>query len=143
MNIKKLLISTILIAIVMATSIQVAGSQNTDTTTLEITDIRGSIFKVTADIKNTGEVDAENFTITLSVKGGLLNNIDIFQECSGCSHCGTTIPPGQIKSESTRESGIIIGFGKIDIIVTAEAENADLVTKEATGFVLGPFILIT
>jgi len=142
MIMKKLWIPTLLIAIVLASSIQVAGSQNNDTTTLEITDIRGGIFGVTADIKNTGNVTAENFTITLSVKGGMLNNIDIFQECTGCGNCGTTILPGKTKSESTRESGIIIGFGKIDIIVTAEAENADLVTKEATGFVLGPFVLI-
>jgi len=139
---KKLLITTLLIAILLASTVQVEGSQNNDTTTLEITDIRGGIFKVTADIKNTGNITAENFTITLSVKGGILNKINISQECSGCGHCGTTIPPGQIKSESTRESGIIFGFGKINIIVTAEAENADLVTKEATGFVLGPFVLI-
>jgi hypothetical protein len=33
-------------------------------------------------------------------------------------------------------------FGKIAIIVTVEAENADLVTKEATGFVIGPFVII-
>ena len=139
---KKLLIPTLLIAILLASTIQVAGSQNTDTTTLEITDIRGGIFGVTADIKNTGDVEAENFTITLSVKGGLLNKINISQVCSGCGNCGTTILPGKTKSESTKESGIIFGFGKINIIVTAQAENADLVTEEATGFVLGPFILI-
>ena len=139
---KKLLITTLLIAILLASSIQVTGNQNSDTTTLEITDIRGVIFGVTADIKNTGDVEAENFTITLSVKGGLLNKINISQECSGCGNCVTTIPVGKIKSESTKEAGIIIGFGKINIIVTAEAENADLVTEEATGFVLGPFILI-
>ena len=62
--------------------------------------------------------------------------------CTGCGGCGTTILPGKTKIESTRESGIIFGLGKIDIIVTAEAENADLVTEEITGFVLGPFVLI-
>jgi hypothetical protein len=142
MKIKKLWIPTLLLAIILASSIQVVGSQNDDTTTLEIMDIRGGLFKVTADIKNTGNVTAENFTITLSVKGGILNNINITQICTGCGGCGTTILPGKTKSESTRETGIILGFGKIDIIVTAEAENADLVTEEATGFVLGPFVLI-
>ena len=139
---KKLLITTLLIAILLASTIQVEGSQNNDTTTLEITDIRGGLLRVTADIKNTGDVEAENFTITLSVKGGILNNINISQVCTGCGSCGTTILPGKTKSESTMEKGIIFGFGKINIIVTAEAENADLVTEEATGFVLGPFVLI-
>jgi len=139
---KKYLITTLIFAFLFASAIQAIGNQNNDTTTLEISDIRGGILKVTADIENTGEVTAENFSITLSVKGGLLNNIDIFHECSGCGSCGTTIPVGGIKSESTRGSGIILGFGQIAIIVTAEAENADLVTEEATGFVIGPFVFI-
>jgi hypothetical protein len=139
---KKLLIISIFIACLLASSIQVVGSQNNETTTLEITDIRGGIFKVKTDIENTGNVDAVNFTITLSAKGGLLNNIDIFHECKGCASCSPIIPAGSIKSESTRGSGLILGFGQIDIIVTAEAENADLVTKEATGFVLGPIVII-
>ena len=32
-------------------------------------------------------------------------------------------------------------FGKIHITVTADASNADQVTKHATGFLLGPFVL--
>lgn len=131
-----------LLVILLASAIQVVGSQKNDSTTLDIVNIEGGFFGVTAFIKNTGSVDAENFRITLSVKGGFLNKIDVFQDCSGCGNCGTTIPVGEIKFESTKESGNIIGFGQVDIIVTAEAENADLVTREATGFVLGPCIII-
>jgi len=54
MNTKKIWITNILIAIVLTSAIQVVGSQNNDTTTLEISDIRGGIGGVTADIKNTG-----------------------------------------------------------------------------------------
>jgi hypothetical protein len=139
---KKILILNILIGIILISSIQVFGNQNIDTTTLEIVDIRGGFCRITADIKNTGNVDAKNFSITLSVKGGLLNSINISHECSGCGHCGTIIPADGIKTESTRESGLILGFGRIAIIVTAEAENADLVTEEVDGFVLGPICLI-
>lgn len=57
--------------IVLASAIQVVGSQNNDSTTLEIIDIQGGLFGVTAFIKNTGSVEAESFRITLSVKGGL------------------------------------------------------------------------
>lgn len=142
MIIKKFWITTVIFAVLLASAIQAIGNQNNDNTTLEVSDIRGGIFGVTADIKNTGDVAAENFSITLSVKGGLLNNIDIFHECSGCGSCGKTIPVGGIKSESTRESDIILGLGQISIVVTAEAENADLVTEEATGFVIGPFVFI-
>lgn len=140
---KKIWILNILLMIVLASTIQVVGSQNNDSTTLEIIDIQGGLFGVTAFIKNTGSVEAESFRITLSVKGGLLNKIDVFQDCSGCGNCGTTIPIGEIKIESTKESGNIIGFGQVDIIVTAEADNADLVTREVTGFVLGPYIIIS
>ena len=135
-------IITIIITFLLISTIQVVGSQNNNSTTLEITDIRGVIGGVTADIKNTGSVTAENFVITISVIGGLLNRIDILQECGGCGGCGTTITPGEIKSESTLESGSIMGFGPITVVVTAKADNADLVTKEANGFVLGPFVLI-
>jgi len=122
--------------------IQVVGYQNNETTTLVITDIRGGICRVKAVIENTGTVDAENFSITISVKGGLFNKTDVFHECSGCDHCETIIPAGNTKSESTLKSGLIIGFGQIAINVTAEAENADLVKEEAKGFMFGPFVLI-
>jgi hypothetical protein len=36
---------------------------------------------------------------------------------------------------------MILGLGKIAIKVTATADNADPVSKEATGFILGPFVL--
>ena len=110
--------------------------------TLEISDIRGGICRVKAVIKNTGIVDAENFSITISVKGGLFNQTNVFHECSGCDHCETTIPANKTKSESTLGSAIIFGYGRIAIIVTAEADNADLVTIETNGFVLGPLVLI-
>ena len=142
MYIKKAIIINILIAILLTSSIHVLGSNNNVTTTLEITDVRGGIGGVTADIKNIGIVTADNFFITISVTGGILNKIYILKECGGCGGCGTTIAAGDIKSESTLESDFIIGFGKIDIIVTAEADNADLVSIETNGFVLGPLVLI-
>jgi hypothetical protein len=142
MYIKKAIKINILIAILLTSSIHVVGSNNNDTTTLEITDVRGGIGGVTADIKNIGIVTADNFFITISVTGGILNKINILKECGGCGGCGTTIVAGDIKSESTLESDFIIGFGKIDIIVTAEADNADLVTIETNGFFLGPLVLI-
>lgn len=142
MIIRKKLVTSILITVILTSVIQVVGYQNNETTTLEITDIRGGICRVKAVIENTGTVDAENFSITISVKGGLFNKTNIFHECSGCDHCETNIPAGNTKSESTLGSAIILGYGRIAIIVTAEAENADLVTQEASGVMFGPLVLI-
>ena len=140
---KKALIINVLIAILLISSIHVLGSKSDDTTILEIADVRGGIGEVTADIKNIGTITANNFLITISVNGGLFNKINILSECSGCGGCGTTIEAGEIKSESTLESDFIIGFGKIDIIVTAEADNADIISIETNGFVIGPLVLIS
>jgi hypothetical protein len=142
MYIKKAVLINLVIAIFLASSLQVLGSNFDDTTTLEISDIRGGIGGVTAYIENSGSVTANNFFITISITGGIFNQIDILKECGGCGGCGTTIAAGEIKSESTLESDFIIGFGTIDIIVTAEADNADLVSTETNGFVLGPLVLI-
>jgi hypothetical protein len=117
-------------------------SEETANTELEISDIRGGLAGVTADIKNIGEVPAEHFLITISVQGGILNRIDVFKECGGCGDCSTIIQPGEIKSETTLEGEVIIGFGSIDVTVTASAENADLVSQEITGFIIGPFIIL-
>ena len=75
--------------------------------------------------------------------GGILDKIDIYHECSGCSQCGTTLDPGAIKTESTQEEGFIFGFGQVEIIVTASASNADEVISTSNGLVIGPFIIIT
>jgi hypothetical protein len=111
-------------------------------TELEISSINGGLGKVTADIKNIGNVTAENFTIIISVQGGLFNNINIIQECSGCGDCNTTIDPGEIKIECTKEAGFILGLGFVTVNVSAEADNAVLVTKTANGLVLGPLVII-
>ena len=76
------------------------------------------------------------------VKGGFLGRIDVIHICCGCCCCGTTLDPGAIKTESTREAGIIFGFGPITITASAAAVNAAEVTSEATGFVIGPIVII-
>ena len=85
-------------------------SENTNTTTLEIISVEGSIAAVKASIQNTGEESAEEVAITVHVSGGLANKIDITHICSGCSVCGTSLAAGAIKTESTAEAGILFGF---------------------------------
>ena len=76
------------------------------------------------------------------IKGGLLSGINLTHTCSGCSECGSTLDPGMIKTEGTRESGIIIGLGNIEISVLAWAKNAEEVNVQLNGFVFGPLVIL-
>jgi len=107
---------------------------------LEIVHIKSRICRVCTEIKNIGDVDAEKVLITISVKGGIFNRINISKTCSGCGSCNTSIAPNASKIECT--DGFIMGFGNVDITVTAEAVNADKVTDTKNGLVFGFFILI-
>jgi hypothetical protein len=107
---------------------------------LEISKIKGGIARVSIEIHNIGDSVAENITSTISVKGGFLNRIDIFDECSGCGHCNNSIPPGEIKMESTHQ--FIFGLGPIDIIATANASGVPTIENAASGFVIGPIVII-
>ena len=117
--------------------------EETGETELEIHGIEGNTGEVVVAVLNVGDTIAENIIITISVEGGILGKIDIHHECVGCSQCGTTLDPGAMKIESTQEEGLIVGFGQVEIIVTASASNANEVTRTLNGLVIGPFIIIT
>jgi hypothetical protein len=135
-------LSIILMLVCIAVGTSCTATQQSQTI-LDIAKVTGGLGKVSVTIKNIGDSTAEKITIMISVKGGILNKIDIEKICSGCEACGTTIEPNAIKTESTSESGIIIGFGPITITTSAEAENAEKVEKTYNGFVLGPFVIVT
>ncbi|OYT28344.1 hypothetical protein B6U98_05115 [Thermoplasmatales archaeon ex4572_165] len=115
---------------------------NEDTTTLEIINISGGFGGVTVEVKNTGEHVATKIAVTTTVQGGFLNKIDITHACTGCSDCGATLDAGAIKTEKTMEAGFMIGFGPIQITTSANAENAQEISDETTGFVIGPLVII-
>lgn len=109
---------------------------------LDIIEVKGGLGKVSVTIKNIGDTTAENITIIISVKGGLLNKIDIEKICSGCGTCDTKIEPDGIKTENTLGAGLILGIGRITINTSAEATNTAKVEKTFNGFVIGPVIII-
>ena len=115
---------------------------NEDTTTLEIINISGGFGGVTVEVKNTGEHVASEIAVITTVQGGFLNKIDITHACTGCSDCGATLDAGAIKTEKTMEAGFMMGFGPIQINTLAYASNADEVSEELTGFVIGPLVII-
>lgn len=100
---------------------------------LTIGEIKGGILQVSAEIKNTGDADLTNVEWHITVKGGIFGLINITGE-------------GIIAmlAQNGTEIGIaspIFGLGSVDITVTASAADLDPVIKEATAFVLGPFVL--
>ena len=74
--------------------------------------------------------------------GGFFSGINLTHTCSGCSVCGTTLDPGDIKTENTRESGFIFGIGNIEASASTWANNAEIISKKANGFVFGPIVII-
>ena len=98
---------------------------------LEISNIAGG-FGVTTNIRNIGEVNASDVNIIITVTGGLFGKFD-----KSFTTGVVLITP----SESTQYRAVPFRIGNIEILVTAEASNADQVTRQATGFLLGPFVL--
>lgn len=119
----------------MSASTQTLGPE------LKIQNISGGFGKVCIEIVNVGDEVAEEVKSTISVKGGLLDGIDIYKECSGCGGCNSSIPPDGIKTECTEQ--FIFGFGSVDIVATANATGVSTVEEIATAFVFGPFILLS
>ena len=135
-----LCIGTIIVLLMITTAPITAGIEGNLGPELEISSIKGGFAKVCIEIENIGDSVAEEVKSTISVKGGFLNRIDIFKECSGCGHCNTSILPGDIKKECTDQ--FIFGIGPIDIVATANATGLSTIEKTATGFVIGPFVIV-
>ena len=108
-------------------------------TTFEIMNISGGLGSVSVDIKNNGTFTAKNITIEIKVIGGFFSGIDF---TSSCINCQTPLAPNTTETESTIKDGYILGFGPIDITVSAMAKNVDKVTVKHEGFIFGIFVLI-
>jgi len=131
--------------IIMLVGIVAASSTaaSLDQTTLEITAVKGGVGKVSVTVKNIGTETAEEITMIISVKGGILGRVNLTKICSGCGNCTNSILPNATKTENTAEAGKIIGFGPVVISASAEASNAAKVEKTYNGFVLGLFVIVT
>ncbi|MCU0851235.1 MAG: PKD domain-containing protein [Candidatus Thermoplasmatota archaeon] len=101
------------------------------TPVLEIGNITGGLFKVKAVIKNTGFVDADHIQWTMTLVGGAFMG----KEAGGTI---LAIPAGE---ERTVTSGLIIGFGKTVITVTATCEGSSA-SKDQNATILLFFIKI-
>ena len=139
MNIKA---KTTIIFMIATTLLFLPSVASQESTSLEIIGFSGGVGGVTVDIENTGNVAAEEVWVITTVSGGFLGNIDITHECTGCSSCGSSLAPGSIKTENSREAAFLLGFGPIEITTSAGATNADEISDVASGFALGPIVII-
>ena len=98
---------------------------------IKIGDISGGIFKISAVVKNNGSVDATWVNWSIILDGGLI--------LSGKETRGRilNLPAGE---EKTVSSGLILGFGKTVVTVTAEIPGVSSDTEEQEAFVLLFFV---
>jgi C1A family cysteine protease len=107
----------------------------TTATKLNIAEVTGGFLTVFSQIKNTGLVTAKNVTWEISVIGGSKNPLNITTE-----GILPTLEENETRILSTDKN--IIGFGKVTIIVSTQAQNAELVTQRMQGYVFLFFVFI-
>jgi hypothetical protein len=95
---------------------------------IEIIDIKGGL-GVSAEIENIAEIDVTDINWSISVTGGFFGMVN-----KTTSDTITEILAG----ETARvRSGLLFGIGPLEITVTV-----DFLTKDASGFIIGPFVLV-
>lgn len=109
-------------------------SSQTQTPQLTIGNIKGKFNKVTADITNTGDHEAKFINWSISVTGGILKRIDV--RSSGTLTTLATQSKTTVITDRTP-----IGFGRLEISVTAQAAGGAMVTQTAKGFKLLFFVI--
>ena len=100
---------------------------------LEIEDIQGGLSIISARINNTGDIAVTNLSWMITIDGGIMNLIHLYS-----TDTISILPAGLSVIIVTTNS--IFGFGWVDIHITAVGDNAPMVEKWVTGFVVGPFI---
>jgi hypothetical protein len=98
---------------------------------LKIIRISGGL-GITAQITNIGDENAKDVNAKIVITGGLLGLINI----SSISNIAVINPQGSIQIKA-----MLFRFGEILITVTVDASNAYQTTKQASGFLIGPFVL--
>ena len=95
--------------------------------------IKGGLSKVTAQIHNIGDTNASNVHWTITVQGGISGKI----KAKTTGTITTLIKNG---TETIATEQFIIGFGRIGITVTAQADHSEPVTEHIFGIALFIYI---
>lgn len=106
--------------------------EGTNLTELSIGDLKGPM-GIKANISNIGPTNASNVEWSLRVTGGFLKKVD--KSVNGTL---ATLAAGASTSIHLRT---FIGFGKINILIKAKAQNALKQTSTKSAYLLGPFVV--
>jgi outer membrane protein assembly factor BamB len=101
----------------------------------KVGDIQGGFFGVKLDITNTGDTDVEDISYTMAVTGGLLGLIN--------KEVNSSITILEAGTTDTIKVSPIFGLGKLHVTATVSYEGITPVTREAEGFILGVYVIIT
>ena len=102
---------------------------------LEIGLIQGDFAKITIDISNTWDMTVRDIGCFVEIKGGVFGNIDIMKNM-------VILTLGPSSEIQVMVETPIFAFGHIEVNVIVDAFNAMIITKQAEGFLFGPFINI-
>ncbi len=108
-------------------------------TTLQIMNIQPGLSSVSVDIKNNGNFPGKNISVQITVVGGFFSGINLTSIFAGCH---TPLEPNATRTESTSGHGFILGFGPVEITVSALAKNADITAIKQDAFVFGLLVKI-
>lgn len=107
----------------------VEGEGNTE---LSILNIQGPM-GINAEVKNIGAAPAENIDWSILVTGGILKKVD--KTAQG------TVAELAIDATEAINLGMFLGLGKIQITISAQADNAVAVSVTKSAFLLGPLVV--
>jgi hypothetical protein len=99
---------------------------------LSIGNIKGPM-GIKADVSNIGVNDANNVQWSIFVTGGLLKMVNKTATGTAATLAAGASTPASLAT--------FIGFGKISIVITATAQNANAVSATKSAFLLGPFVI--
>jgi hypothetical protein len=98
---------------------------------LKISDISGGL-GVAVQITNIGNENANDVIGQMSITGGVLHLVNV----------NTSIQSAVLSAlEPVLMKKTLFGLGRIQIAIAAVASNADQVTKHASAFLFGPFVV--
>lgn len=107
----------------------VEGEGNTE---LSILNVQGPV-GINAEVKNIGAAPAENMDWSILVTGGILKKVDKTAE--------GTVAELAVDATEAINLGMFFGLGKIQITISAQADNAVAVSLTKSAFVLGPLVV--
>lgn len=100
---------------------------------LEIGNVTGGLLKISAEIKNTGTVDASLVNWSININKGI---VLLGRTASGSI---ASLPGGGAEIVTDRP---VFGFGKISITISAQEPEGDLITKTVSGTLILFFVRI-